>query len=131
LGAQLDRIQIIKGWVDEKGVTHEKVIDVAWSGGRHIDPATGRLDPVGSTVNTAASTYENTIGAPSLAAWWQDDDFNPDRPAFYYPRVLEIPNAAMVHLRCPRSGYRTYGSGRHTGACHRVCYLVRARDQIC
>ena len=91
LGAQLDRIQIIKGWVDEKGVTHEKVIDVAWSGGRHIDPATGRLDPVGSTVNTAASTYENTIGAPSLAAWWQDDDFNPDRPAFYYPRVLEIP----------------------------------------
>ena len=72
-------------------MTHEKVIDVAWSGGRHIDPATGRLDPVGSTVNTAASTYENTIGAPTLAAGWQDDDFNPDRPAFYYPRVLQIP----------------------------------------
>ncbi|MDG1066036.1 MAG: DUF3604 domain-containing protein [Luminiphilus sp.] len=91
LGAHLDRIQIIKGWVDVDGVTHESVIDVAWSPGRDIDPATGRLDPVGSTVNTAASSYENTIGTPSLTAWWQDDDFNPDRPAFYYPRVLEIP----------------------------------------
>ena len=91
LGAHLDRIQIIKGWVDEEGVTHEKVIDVAWSGKRSIDLATGRLDPVGSTVNTGASTYKNTIGSPSLAAWWQDDDFDPDRPAFYYPRVLEIP----------------------------------------
>jgi hypothetical protein len=91
LGAHLDRIQIIKGWVDEDGVTHERVIDVAWSLGREVDPVTGRLDAVGTTVNPAASTYENTIGTPSLAGWWQDDDFNPNRPAFYYPRVLEIP----------------------------------------
>jgi hypothetical protein len=67
------------------------VIDVAWSLGREVDPVTGRLDAVGTTVNPAASTYENTIGTPSLTGWWQDDDFNPNRPAFYYPRVLEIP----------------------------------------
>ena len=91
LGAHLDRIQIIKGWVDDSGITHERVIDVAWSQGREVDPLTGRLQPVGSTVNTTASSYDNSIGAPSLTAWWQDDDFNPNRPAFYYPRVLEIP----------------------------------------
>ena len=91
LGAHLDRIQIIKGWVDDSGITHEQVIDVAWSQGREVDPLTGRLQPVGSTVDSAASTYDNTIGAPSLTAWWQDNDFNPDRPAFYYSRVLEIP----------------------------------------
>jgi hypothetical protein len=91
LGAHLDRIQIIKGWVDESGVTHERVIDVAWSQERDIDSGTGRLQPVGTTVDAATSTYENSIGAPSLTAWWQDDDFNPERQAFYYPRVLEIP----------------------------------------
>lgn len=91
LGANLDRLQIIKGWVDTQGVSHERIIDVSWSEGRSIDPATGRLESVGNTVNVASSTYDNTIGAPTLSGWWQDDDFDPDRPAFYYARVLEIP----------------------------------------
>lgn len=91
LGANLDRLQIIKGWVDTQGVSHEQVMDVSWSGERSIDPETGRLPEVGNTVDAVNSTYSNTIGAATLSGWWQDDDFDADRPAFYYARVLEIP----------------------------------------
>ena len=91
LGANLDRLQIIKGWVDETGRSHERVFDIAWSGDRLPDASTGRLPPVGSTVDVAEADYRNTIGRPDLAGWWQDPEFRPDRPAFYYARVLEIP----------------------------------------
>ena len=90
-GANLDRIQVIKGWLDNRGETQERVYDVAVSGGRKID-ANGRCDtPVGSTVNVADASYTNTIGEPLLKAHWVDPDFDPEQSAFYYVRVLEIP----------------------------------------
>jgi len=90
-GAYLDRVQIIKGWLDGKGATHEKVIDVAWSGGSKRDPRTGKVPTVGSTVDLKTATWTNTIGAPLLKAFWQDPDFDPAQHAFYYVRVIEIP----------------------------------------
>jgi hypothetical protein len=90
-GAYLDRVQIIKGWLDSNGETHEKVIDVAWSGHRKPDPRTGLVPSVGSTVDVQNATWTNTIGAPLLSGFWQDPDFNPSQHAFYYVRVIEIP----------------------------------------
>jgi hypothetical protein len=90
IGANLDRYQIVKGWMDEKGETHEKVYDVAWSGDRKPD-ANGKLPTVGNTVDVAKATWSNTIGAPELITVWKDPDFNPKQKAFYYGRVLEIP----------------------------------------
>lgn len=90
-GANLDRIQIVKGWLDAQGKVHERIYDVAVSGGRAIG-AEGRCPtPVGSTVNVPDASYANTIGAPLLAAWWKDPQFDPKERAFYYVRVLEIP----------------------------------------
>ncbi len=91
IGANLDRIQIIKGWTDRRGDTHEKVYDVAWSDGRQRDPKTGKIPPVGSTVDLTKPTYQNRIGAAQLAVVWQDPDFDASQRAFYYARVLEIP----------------------------------------
>jgi hypothetical protein len=90
LGANLDRIQVVKGWLDEKGSRREKVFDVAWSGNRKIG-ADGKLPAVGDTVDPARATYTNTIGAAQLAIVWKDPQFNPAQLAFYYVRVLEIP----------------------------------------
>ena len=89
--ANLDRIQIVKGWLDAKGATHEKVYDVALSDGRKVDASTGRAPPVGSTVEIGPATYINSIGDPALAAVWTDPDFDAGQRAFYYARVLEIP----------------------------------------
>ena len=91
LGANLDRIQMIKGWVDGDGTSHEAIFDLAWSDDRDIDPDTGKLSSVGSTVDPKAATYTNEIGAPQLSAQWRDPDFDPGQEAFYYLRVLEIP----------------------------------------
>ena len=91
IGANLDRVQVIKGWVDSKGESHERIYDVAASGGREPDPATYRVGPVGNTVDAERAAYRNSIGAPQLAALWWDPDFDPDQQAFYYARVLEIP----------------------------------------
>ena len=90
-GANLDRMQIVKGWLDGNGGLHEQVYDVALSDGRAVDPETGRAPPVGSTVNVAAASYANTIGDPTLAAVWADPDFDPGERAFYYVRVIQIP----------------------------------------
>ena len=95
IGANLDRIQIIKGWLDAAGETHEKVYDVAWSAGREPD-ANGALPPVGNTVDVAAANWSNTIGASELGAVWTDPEFDPDQSAFYYARVLEIPTPRWV-----------------------------------
>jgi hypothetical protein len=89
-GANLDRIQIVKGWLDATGATHEKIYDVAWSGDRQPG-ADGKLPAVGNTVDVAQATYTNAIGAPYLTAFWQDPDFDPKERAFYYVRVIEIP----------------------------------------
>jgi len=90
IGANLDRIQVVKGWLAEDGSLHEKVYDVAWSGDRKPD-AGGKLPPVGDTVDVARATWTNTIGDRELMRVWQDPDFDPALRAFYYARVLEIP----------------------------------------
>ena len=90
IGANLDRVQIIKGWLDAAGNTHEKVYDVAWSDSRKPD-ANGKLPSVGNTVDVAAANWTNTIGAAELAAVWSDPEFDSGQRAFYYVRVLEIP----------------------------------------
>ena len=87
----LDRIQIVKGWLDGKGKPQEKVYDVAWSGDRKPDAQTGKLPSVGNTVDVANATWTNTIGAPELIAVWKDPEFEPKARAFYYARVIEIP----------------------------------------
>jgi hypothetical protein len=105
-GAYLDRAQIIKGWLDANGVTHEKVIDVAWSGDRKPDAKTGLVPPVGSTVDVNNATWTNTIGAPVLTGFWQDPDFNPAEPAFYYVRVIEIPTPRWTGYDTKRFGIK-------------------------
>jgi hypothetical protein len=90
-GANLDRVQIIKGWLDSSGETHEQVYDAAWSGDRAVD-ADGKLPAVGNTVDMANASYTNSIGAPMLFAHWTDPDFDAAQKAFYYVRVLEIPS---------------------------------------
>ncbi|MFN3231093.1 MAG: DUF3604 domain-containing protein [Alphaproteobacteria bacterium] len=90
-GANLDRVQIIKGWLDADGALQEKVYDVAWSGDRQPDAETGKLPAVGSTVDVADASYTNEIGATGFTTVWTDPDFDPAERAFYYARVLEIP----------------------------------------
>jgi len=90
IGANLDRIQIVKGWLDADGNTQEKVYNVAWSGDRTVD-ANGKIPAVGNTVDAANANWTNTIGAGDLGTVWTDPDFDPGEKAFYYARVLEIP----------------------------------------
>jgi hypothetical protein len=89
-GANLDRVQVIKGWLGADGKTHEKIYEVVWAGERKPDAA-GKLPPVGSTVDVAKASYANSIGAAQLIAHWTDPDFDPALKAVYYVRVLEIP----------------------------------------
>ena len=92
IGANLDRIQVVKGWLGTRGEVHERVYDVVWS-----DPDTrqsgadGKLAPVGNSVDVENATWTNSIGAPELIAVWKDPEFDPAQRAFYYARVLEIP----------------------------------------
>jgi len=90
LSGNLDRIQIIKGWMDKKGKLHEKVYDVAWSDKRKPD-AKGKLPSVGNTVDISDASWTNTIGDPELSTVWTDPDFDAKQSAFYYARVIEIP----------------------------------------
>jgi hypothetical protein len=107
-GGNLDRIQVIKGWLDAEGALHERVYDVVWSGDRK--PENGKLPPVGNTVDVANATWTNTIGAPQLVQAWQDPEFNAAQRAFYYVRVLEIPtprwtayDAKRYNLKLPKA----------------------------
>ena len=95
IGANLDRIQIVKGWLDRDGKTHERVYDVAWSGDRKLG-ANGKLPPVGNTVDVKNATWTNTIGASELGTVWTDPDFDANERAFYYARVIEIPTPRWV-----------------------------------
>ena len=90
LGANLDRLQVVKGWVDAEGIAHERVYDAAWSGARQPDDS-GKLPAVGNTVDPASASWRNSIGQASLATVWRDPDFRPQESAFYYLRALEIP----------------------------------------
>ena len=90
-GANLDRVQVIKGWLDSDGETHERIYDVAVSDGRQIGADGRARQPVGSTVDIATATFTNTVGDAVMAAHWEDPEFDPDQSAFYYVRVLEIP----------------------------------------
>tara|TARA_R110000823_G_scaffold295738_3_gene415566 strand:- start:14226 stop:16130 length:1905 start_codon:yes stop_codon:yes gene_type:complete len=92
VGANLDRIQIVKGWLTTEGKTREKVFNVAWAGERSLD-AQGRLPAVGNTVDLRTGAVSNSIGAAELSAVWTDPEFSPGEPAFYYVRVLQIPTA--------------------------------------
>jgi Protein of unknown function (DUF3604) len=103
IGANLDRIQIVKGWLDTKGDLHEKVYDVVWGGDRKPG-ADGKLPSVGSTVDVANATWTNTIGAPELIAHWKDPSFNAAERAFYYVRVLEIPTPRWTAYDAKRYG---------------------------
>jgi hypothetical protein len=89
-GANLDRVQVVKGWLLEDGKTEEKVYNIAWSDDRKLD-ADGSLTPVGNTVDLTTGRYTNEIGDAQLSVVWQDPDFDPATRAFYYLRVLEIP----------------------------------------
>jgi hypothetical protein len=105
IGANLDRIQVIKGWTTADGKTQEKVYDVAWSDVAKRKPgADGKLPPVGSTVDVANATWTNTIGAPELIAVWKDPAFDPKQRAFYYVRVLEIPTPRWTAYDAKRFG---------------------------
>ena len=103
LGAKLDRIQNVKGWVDAKGDPQERIINVVWSDGRVAD-ADGKLPPLVSTVDVATATYTNDIGAAELVGHWTDDAFDPAMPAVYYMRVIEIPTPRWTTYDAVRNG---------------------------
>ena len=89
VSGNLDQIQVVKGWIDSQGTTHEQIFPVAWSGQRQLSEQ--KLPPVGNTVDLTTATWDNSIGAPELSATWQDPQFESTQAAFYYVRVIEIP----------------------------------------
>ncbi|HQA17830.1 MAG TPA: DUF3604 domain-containing protein [Novosphingobium sp.] len=96
IDGNLDRVQVVKGWVDAAGNSHEKVFDVVWSDMDKRVAVNGKVPAVGDTVDVATATYQNTIGAPSLATVWTDPEFDPKVRAFYYVRVLQIPTPTWM-----------------------------------
>jgi len=106
-GANLDRIQVVKGWLDADGETHEQVFDVSWSDpDQRMRGADGKVPSIGSSVNEREATYTNTIGAPTLTGYWKDPAFDPSQKAFYYVRVMEIPTPTW--LAYDRKNYNLY-----------------------
>ncbi len=99
----LDRIQVVKGWVNKDGKTEEKVYDVVWSGDRKPG-SNGKLPPVGNTVDVKKATWKNTIGSPELISVWTDPDFDASQSAFYYARVIEIPTPRWTAYEALRFG---------------------------
>jgi hypothetical protein len=105
-GGNLDRVQIIKGWLDAQNGMHERIYDVAVSDGRKID-ADGRCKTsVGSTVDVPNATYKNTIGDPLLSAYWKDPEFEASQRAFYYVRVIQIPSPRWTAYDQKRFGIK-------------------------
>jgi hypothetical protein len=103
-GANLDRVQVVKGWVDGSGKLNEKIFDVVWSSPDKRSLTGGRLTPVGDSVDIAKASYTNSIGAPELRTVWSDPEFNAGQKAFYYVRVLEIPTPRWVLFDALRYG---------------------------
>jgi hypothetical protein len=89
--ANLDRVQIVKRWVDAHGRSHERIYDVAASGDRVPQPGSYGVEPVGNSVDVETASHTNSLGATQLATVWSDPDFDPTREAFWYARVLELP----------------------------------------
>jgi hypothetical protein len=119
-GANLDRIQVIKGWVDSAGQQHERIFNVAWSGERELD-GQGKLAGVGNTVDLSTAAYDNSIGAEQLSALWTDAEFDPAQRAFYYVRVLQIPtprhslyDAVALQSEVPEEGPATLQERAYT-----------------
>jgi hypothetical protein len=107
IGGNLDRIQVIKGWLDADGKTHERIYDVAWGDADRRKPgADGKVPPVGDTVDVARATWTNTIGDPDLAIVWRDPDFDAKQRVFYYVRVLEIPTPRWTAYDALRFGVK-------------------------
>jgi len=107
MGGNLDRIQVVKGWLDADGKTHERIYDVAWGDADRRKPGRdGKLPPVGNTVDVARATWTDTIGDPGLSAAWSDPDFDATQPAFYYVRVLEIPTPRWTAYDAVRFGVK-------------------------
>lgn len=105
LGANLDRVQIVKGWLDAEGAPQERVFDVVWGDAERRKPGrNGGIPPVGSTVDVASASWTNTIGDAELVAVWRDPDFDPARGAFYYARVLQIPTPRWTAYDAKRFG---------------------------
>jgi hypothetical protein len=96
IGANLDRVQVVKGWVDATGASHEKVFDIAWSDPGKRRMAGGKVPAVGDTVDRARASYTNSIGAKQLRMLWRDPEYRAGQSAFYYVRVLEIPTPRWV-----------------------------------
>lgn len=105
IGANLDRIQVVKGWLDAKGEVQEKVYDAVWSGDRKPD-AKGKIPTVGSTVDVENATWTNTIGASELIGVWKDPEFDAKLRAFYYARVIEIPTPRWTAYDAKRFGVK-------------------------
>jgi hypothetical protein len=103
MSGNLDRIQVVKGWLNKDGKTEEKVYDVVWSGDRSPG-ADGKLPAVGNTVNVSKATWQNSIGAPELISVWTDPDFDASEAAFYYARVIEIPTPRWTAYEALRFG---------------------------
>jgi hypothetical protein len=104
LFGNLDRIQIVKGWLDKSGKGQEKVYDVVWGDADRRKVKGGKLQPVGDTVDVANATWADTIGDPELSAAWTDPDFDPSLRAFYYARVIEIPTPRWTAYDAMRFG---------------------------
>jgi hypothetical protein len=104
IGGNLDRIQIIKGWLDENDETYESVYDVAVSDGRKIESDGRCRTPVGNTVDAVTASFKNTIGDSELAVVWTDPDFDSKHKAFYYARVIEIPTPRWTTIDAFRFG---------------------------
>jgi len=118
--ANLDRVQVVKGWMDQAGQQQEDVFNVAWSDNRTLD-AKGKLAPVGNTVDIATAHYENTIGSAELSTLWTDPSFDPSQRAFYYVRVLQIPtprhslyDAVALQQPAPKEGPTTIQERAYT-----------------
>jgi hypothetical protein len=115
IGANLDRIQIVKGWLDAQGQTQEKVYDVAWGDAdKRKRGANGKVPAVGSTVDVPNASWTNTIGDPELISVWKDPDFDPAQRAFYYARVMEIPTPRWTAYDAKRFGISSAPGTRMT-----------------
>ena len=115
IGANLDRIQVVKGWLDANGQVQEKVYDVVWGDEDKRKPgANGKIPAVGSTVDVENATWTNTIGDPELITVWKDPDFDPKQKAFYYVRVMEIPTPRWTAYDARRFGIKALPGTRMT-----------------
>ena len=104
MDAPLQRIQMVKGWIDETGQTHEKVVDIACADGLQVDSATGRCPDNGAVVDMATCQFSAGTGATELKTLWRDSDYNPDQSAFYYVRVLMNPTCRWSSFDAIRLG---------------------------